>query len=99
MIFGSDFECSPKQNELRQDKIENGIIPETNEIGLYSMIMDLSQTKSDSAFDIMFETNTKSYLTKCLSFAHLNNNTLQQEMKKIFTEYKNCHFEPAPVKC
>ena len=52
-------------------------------------------------FDLIFENNTKTYLTKCLTFAHANNNRLQSQMKKYF-DYKNikikCKYQSAPVK-
>ena len=92
VAFGNDFEAMA---ELRQDKLLNGIVPETDEISLYGTIMNL--TNSDSKYDLMFELNTKSYLTKCLQFAHANNGIFQKQMRQVFASYDNCHFESAPV--
>lgn len=55
--------------------------------------------QTQSTFNTEFENNTKVYLRKCLSFAHLNNKQFQKEMKDYFHKYhKNCKYSSAPVK-
>ena len=50
-------------------------------------------------FDIIFEENTKVYLTQCLSYAAINNSRLQNEMKSYFRKNdSNCYYQSAPVK-
>ena len=41
-------------------------------------------SSSTTDFNITFENNTKIYLTRCLSYAHLNNNNFQSQMKDYF---------------
>ena len=51
-------------------------------------------------FNIEREINTKTYLTQCLQFAHVNNNTLHKQMSEYFstcTAY-GCKYHPANVK-
>ena len=98
--FGINSKIS--QKELRQDKIENGIVSNINELDLLLQKVEMGSS-AHSNFDLKFETNTKSYLTQCLAFAHGNNNTLQLEMKEYFDNYKNklnvkCKYQDAPVK-
>ena len=94
-------------NVLRQDKIVDGILPVNTELELLLMACKMDEEKSEDSigafdFDIAFENNTKTYLTKCLSFAHVHNSRFQNEMKRIFDsnsdKYPNCKYQSAPVK-
>ena len=101
ITFGDSFET--KIEKLRQDKISNGIVSDSQELDLLVKSFKMkNSTKSQSnhTYDIMFENNTKAYLTKCLSFAHANNSRLQQEMAKVFSEVIriDCKYQAAPVK-
>ena len=42
-------------------------------------------TVSNDNLDIEFENNTKLYLTECFAFAHIGDDTLQNEMKEYFS--------------
>ena len=48
-------------------------------------------------YDIMSEHNNKVYLTQCLTFAHINNNPFQRQMKEYFSDVQ-CEYASAPVK-
>ena len=89
---------SSLNSNIRQNKIRNGIVADVNQ----SKIIEnqAAMATSHSLFDIQFENNTKSYLIKCLSFAHSNNNRFQKQMKQYFTnELKiQCKYASAPVK-
>ena len=60
--------------ELRQDRINDGIksLNSEDEVLLIAATMDENNDEKDN-FDVVFETNTKIYLTQCLKFAHANN--------------------------
>ena len=81
--------------DLRQDKIENGIVSNVNEREL--IIKKHEMGSAHSIFDLKSEMNCKTYLTKCLVFAHSNNNTFQSQMKEYFKD-KKCKYQSAPVK-
>ena len=87
------------QTDLRQDKIENGIASNVDELELLLQKVAMGSS-AHSTFDLKFETNTKSYLTQCLAFSHANNNTLQTEMKEYFKNKSKikCKYASAPVK-
>ena len=87
-----------KTISLRQDKIENGIVAVRTERQVIEN--QASMGKSHSLFDVEFENNTKSYLIKCLTFSHSNNNRFQSEMKDYFTNKIAipCKYAMAPVK-
>ena len=99
--FGNDDErkISDGDIQLRQDRIENGIVSNVNEfdLSLQKVVMGVGE---HSNFDLTFENNTKSYLTQCLAFAHANNNTLQSEMQEYFNDKLKivCQYSSAPVK-
>ena len=84
LCFGDAFTFKSKLGKeyalsrSRQDKISHGIIPGKKELDLILMTveMDKDSKKSSSTtdqFNIMFESNTKTYLTDCLSYAHVCN--------------------------
>ena len=83
---------------IRQDRIENGIVSQLSELDTFvtrSLMGD-----EHKKFDIVFENNTKIYLTQCLTFAHANNIRFQNIMKEYFTKQLNvsCKYQSAPVK-
>ena len=69
--------------ELRQEKIEGGIVSNTNE---YNLLFEKVEMRSNaySIFDLKFENNTKIYSTHYLAFSHLNNSQFQKEMSEYF---------------
>ena len=95
MRFGNNFEVL----SLRHDRIENGIFPDTRESAMYLTACNMAlEGGTSNNFDVMFETNTKTYLTQCLAYSHTNNSYFQNEMNKIFNNYDNCIYQSAPVK-
>ena len=88
-----------EQAEVRQDKIENGIVSNVSEFELLLQKVEMG-TGAYSNFDLKFENNTKTYLTQCLAFAHANNNQFQTEMKEYFNNQLKikCKYASAPVK-
>ena len=88
-----------QQQELRQDGIDNGIAANLNEFELLLQKVEMGYG-AHSSFDLKFESNTKTYLTQCLAFAHANNNILQSEMKEYFGNELGikCKYASAPVK-
>ena len=102
-IFGLQTEAKEKEKEqekvvLRQDCIEKGIIPKTNE--LETLLLSIKMGNSNKDFDLSFENNTKIYLTQCLTFSHANNKRFQSAMKQYFNEdiEIKCKYQSAPVK-
>ena len=85
---------------LRQDKIDKGFVADANETDI--IVMNSQMGDSHSSFNIEFENNTKIYLTKCLTFAHINNETFQSQMKEYFESNDKfgikCQYAKAPVK-
>ena len=85
-------------SSLRQDKIVNGILPKSDELEMLLLKMKIDDTHKD--FDISFENNTKIYLTQCLTYAHVNNDRFQSQMKEYFDVNKfgiKCKCQSAPV--
>ena len=97
LSFGNSFK-NVDSNALRQDRIKNGIVSFSNEIDLLCVA---ATQQNSSHFDVIFENNTKTYLTQLLSFAHENNNRFQKEMSRVFADkekYANSIYQAAPVK-
>ena len=99
--FGDNIATNVNGYRLRQDEIDKGISPQHNENELILTLANMSDNGvniESSNFNILFEQNTKVYLTQCLTFAHMNNARFQQEMKSIFTRDTNAYYQSAPVK-
>ena len=110
ITYGNGFDSSGAI--LRQDEIEKGVVPKENELELILQAVSLEdereQMRGDrnasghqSNLNILFESNTKTYLTQCLSYAHVNNHIFQNEMAQIFGDnkkYPNCNYQATPVK-
>ena len=101
VAFGNGSLFHPNK-QLRQDGIVNGIMTKYDEIEMITKAIRLNIDSNNSDnFDLMFETNTKSYLTQCLLFAHVNNGRFQKEMGELFNnvdKYGTCQYQGAPVK-
>ena len=87
------------KQEMRQDKLEKGIVPQADESDTILMQKKMRDAVKD--FDIVFENNTKIYLTQCLSYAHSNNHSLQLHIEGYFEKMGKkiaCKYQAAPVK-
>ena len=83
--------------ELRQDNIENGIVPDMAFIDLFKILPNLGEA---SNFDVFKSYSSGVYLTKCLIASHSINETYQRDMNEIFNRITNgkCYFQRAGVK-
>ena len=85
---------------LRQDCIENGILPDYSEMELYLIAPNIDN-KTINPFE---EYNTKNYLTKCILIGHSLNKSYQTSMKNVFESIQENNddikltFSKAPVK-
>ena len=99
--FGGEYKKMNKINNIRQDKISNGIVSKVNELETILMRRNMGDSQKD--FNIRFENNTKIYLTQCLTFAHSNNESFQKAIKSYFENFQRdtgieCKYQAAPVK-
>ena len=99
--FGANFECNKKykDDELRQDKIKDGIVPPRNEKELYLICVNRDKNSNEkSSYDVFFEHNNNIYLTQCLTFSHEHNGSFQNTIKNCFKLDKNATFQRGVVK-
>ena len=94
---------------LRQDEIQNGILPLKSRSELHIMISSINEYSRSNGhdkinYDLFNEHNNNVYLTQLLTFAHENNARFQNEMYLYFINqtrddnYDYCKFASAPVK-
>lgn len=88
-------------DDLRQDLIPNGILPDWNEKEIWKILPLIG---SETTFDVKQEYNIRNYLNKCLIIAHTINPIFQANLATILDEIKsklnidNILYQSAPVK-